>query len=176
MSIFIQPIKDSKSKKIQDSNINQFQFTENFLNKLTLCKINDISHELYWIYDSIINGDSLQNIALKYLAKYEYNGQYTTSSSCALFDAFIQYKNGKYYDPYNTFIQYKNCKYYDRYDAQYLMCTSGTLDVHVETHEITGKLKKITFFSVKDLICELDGTKFFEWFESIITNINNKYK
>ena len=128
------------------------QFIENLLNKLIICKINNKSHEFYWIYNSICNGDSLEKIATEYLVKKKYSGYCFSDSTCGLFDAYIKYKNKKYFDPL---------------DALYLSNIAGLLVLHKITDEITGEFKNCICFSVDDLIRELDGDGFFKWIESI---------
>jgi hypothetical protein len=116
-------------------------YSENFLKKIEIC-IKPRS-ENSWIFKAIKDNTSLVDIASRYLDLSDYDGNYLTSATDALFEAFISFKNNNYIDSE---------------EAGYLLGRSGIIDQYIDS-----KNNIITYFTVRDLIDELDGPEFNKW-------------
>lgn len=102
-----------------------------------------------WLYDMIINGDSLIKIAKEYIDRdTEYTDSFSSSSS-GLFYAYICYKNSMEFD-YN--------------EKQYLSNRAGMLSYYkIPQEEITEQHKNFDFITVKDVINYYENNHFFNW-------------
>lgn len=129
------------------------QFSEDFLRKLFLClssEPNEPNSNLGWIFLDILQNKTIEEIARKYIEVDNYNGNCSTSTSSAIFDAFLCYKENRHYEPM---------------DALYLSNRNGSIGSY-ETYHQNGALQMI-FFGAKDLIKELDGEDFFFWLDNL---------
>lgn len=118
-----------------------------FLNIMNLCIQNNNNSDLIWIYDMILENYSLLEVARLFIEKHNYNGIFLSDTSCAIFDAFIQYKeNGQY----------------DETAASYLKDRCGVLD-KIEIYDSQGEILFYFPITVKFLIKELDGDNFCHW-------------
>ncbi len=89
-------------------------------------------------------------IATEFLNNDNWDGNFLTSSTSALFDAFICYKQQKEFD----------CE-----EALYLCTRGGSIGSYKTFNEL-GEFTMV-FFGPKDLIRELDGEGFFVWLNSL---------
>jgi hypothetical protein len=107
----------------------------------------------------ILQNKSMLEIASEFLNNDdEWNGDYLTSSTSALFNAFVCYKQQKQFD-------------FD--EALYLCTRNGSIDSY-QTFDKSGEFKMI-FFGPKDLIRELDGEGFFVWLNNLADNAEREY-
>jgi hypothetical protein len=125
-----------------------------FIEKMNLCKYNSYLSSFNWIRKNIMDKIPVINIAEKYLDIYqdlEYYNKFGQKSTCyELFEAFYLYKN-------NLSINYKL--------ARYLKHCIGIISSGCYFDD---KYKFIiVFFSVKDIIKELDGNGFFIWLDNM---------
>jgi hypothetical protein len=115
--------------------------SKNFLEKIDICV--KPKSKNWWIYQAILDGSSLLSISSKYLEQSDYDGNYLTSSTDALFEAFITFKNNQFMDAE---------------EAGYLANRSGIITQYTDPQ--TGN---VMCFTVRDLIEELDGSEFYSW-------------
>jgi len=119
-------------------------FTQDFLSKINRCiKPGSSNH---WIVQDIINGSTAFEIATKYLDRSDYDGDFLTSTTDGLLDAFITFKENRSIDPS---------------EAAYLANRAGGLGQCFDD-EFEGRIN-LSIFSVRDLIRELDGSEFDDW-------------
>ena len=128
----------SSSNSIKQNKI----LNTNFVKKMELCKDNSCLYPFNSIKNSIINGDSLIEITKKYLDTFNYK-----QNVCyELFEAFYMFKN-------NMTLNYKLARY-----LKHCVGILGSGWYFDENHKFI-----VVFFSVKDIIKELDGDEFFIW-------------
>jgi len=125
-------------------------FSEGFLNKLFLCLSSNPKGVLAKLCLEILNNKSMEEIAHKFIEDNHWDGNYLTSSDSALFNAFICFKQAKYFDPH---------------EAKYL-CTRGGSFGSFHTYNEFGEFKMI-FIGPKDFIKELDGEHFGIWLNNL---------
>jgi hypothetical protein len=113
--------------------------------KMNLLGFQDKTHKLDWMYDCMLNHCDPCEIAEKYLDFVEYDGQYLTDTCSALFEIFINFKNGK------------SCS---KQEKEYLSSRAGTLDCKYIS--VDGE-QKIIIITVLDIIKEMDGPEFIQW-------------
>lgn len=128
---------------------NTLPFSQEFTNKLNLCLLNNQDIEDKWILQFILDNISLLDIAKRYNQDYDYN--YSSSTTSGLFDAFIHFKQG------TTF---------DVVAASYLSSRSGIIARSIQYDE-NKIFSDILYFTVNDLILELDGPQFFVWLNQL---------
>lgn len=122
--------------------------SDDFIKYIYICKYNMCITSISWICDNIIKKIPLIEIAKKFL-QFNDNLSYSQKSTCyELFEIFCFYKN-------NRPINYKL--------ARYLKYCNGILG---SGWYFDDEYKfKIIFFTVKDIIKELDGNGFFIWLD-----------
>ncbi len=130
------------------------KISQEFLNKINLCKNDLISNLFYWIIDDILTGKSIIYISEKFINKYKNNR--IAQTSCEIFEIFNSYIN-------NNYIDYKK--------ARYLRYCNGILST-VYYFNSEGKFK-IIFFTVNDIIRELDGDGFYIWLNQMCISNDN---
>lgn len=134
----------------------------NLKRKIESCKYNSCLSSFYLIKQCIINEVPLIEITKKYLDAYrdiEHKYKLGQKSVCyELFEAYYMYKN-------NIPINYKL--------ARYLKYSAGILGS--EFHFDKKYKFSIVFFSVKDIIKELDGDGFFIWLSDMCNDKFSDY-
>lgn len=125
--------------------------SQDFLKKMILCLQKESPN--YWIVEYVMSGKTTLEIASRYLELSDYDGNFLTSSIDALFDAFIAFKD---------------LRLIDSQQAAYLSNRSGGLGQYVNSME--SDTINMIFFSVRDLIHELDGPDFESWLVEIGKN------
>jgi hypothetical protein len=128
---------------------NILPFSHEFSTKLNSCLLNNQDDENKWILQFILDQKSLLDIAKRFNIDYDFN--YTSSTTSALFDAFIHFKEGKSFDVVA---------------ASYLSSRSGIIARSIQ-YDANKIFIDILYLTVNDLILELDGTQFFVWLNQL---------
>jgi hypothetical protein len=129
---------------------NLSQFSEDFLRKLFLCLSSQPNGALGWIFIDMLQNKTMEQIANKFLEQDDWDGNYLTSTTSALFNAFVCYKQNQTIDTL---------------EALYLSTRGGSIGSY-DYFDEDGNLTMI-FVSPKDLIAELDGDGFFTWLNDL---------
>jgi hypothetical protein len=124
-------------------------FSQEFTNKFNLCLLHNQDIEDKWISQFILDNISLLDIAIRYNIDYDFN--YASSTTSALFDAYIHFKQGKPFDVVA---------------ASYLSSRSGIISRSIQ-YDANKIFIDILYLTVNDLILELDGTQFFVWLNQL---------
>lgn len=117
-----------------------------FIKKMNICKQNIYSNNYIWISQYILDGIDIISITEKFLQSETYYKLEKKSTSYELFEAFYLYKN-------NQSIGYKLARY-----LKHCVGILGSVGYFDEKNKF-----KIIFFTIKDIILELDGNGFFTW-------------
>lgn len=123
------------------------QFSIEFNEKLKICSNNEI---VQWICRCLTKGMSMLEISKSCINQFDLIENYLEATDIAFFEAFISYKEKKYFD---------------KEEAFYLNSRAGIIGQHYD-----AKNKKMWFFTTKDLIKELDGNEFFIWLNKTASN------
>lgn len=126
---------------------NKLKYSNDFVEKINLCKNNLGLNNYGWIYRYIFLNKPLIDIAKKFLLDAYYNKE---NVCYELFCAYYKFKN-------NISISWKLARY-----LKYSLGILGTGWYYDNENKF-----RIIFFTIKDIIKELDGEEFFIWIDKM---------
>ena len=123
------------------------QLSPEFYFKAISSGLTDESNEFNWIWKDILGGKTLSEIAEKFFAHTEWDGDCFTDTSSGILNAYLMYKNG-----HKIPLE----------DLRYLRNRSGVITSKCIDEEENFE-PIYHHFTCLDLIEELDGTDFFDY-------------